>query len=218
MKKIDMSKLQQNKLREVFPYTCSAPFYQKKLDQDIIQKGKADPYGILSRIPFTTKEELRFTPPLERSPLSISEMAAFFSSSGTTGQPSVYAWSKLDQSVYEEISSRLLRNIDVGPGDVTLLPMRMGMSFSWYGIFTEMQKVGATVIPLGTSSFEEIIQALIDYPVTILKTSPVIASRLFRTVIDKDSSLLSKMKLRQFISRDISPAQRTGSGWRSNGA
>jgi phenylacetate-CoA ligase len=197
MEKVDLTKLQQEKLRKVFPFICSAPFYQKKLDEGAILGGDADPYSSLSKMPFTTKEELRSTPPSERSPLSISEIAAFFSSSGTTGQPSVYAWSKLDQIVYEKISSRLLRSIRVGPGDVTLIPMRMGMSFSWYGIFTEMQKVGAAVVPLGASTFEEIIQALVDYPITILKTSPVIASRLFRAIIEKDRSLLSKMKLRQ---------------------
>lgn len=196
MKKVDLSNLQQKKLREVFSYICSSPFYQRKLTEGVIRKN-GDPYKNLSILPFTLKEELRLTSPFERSPLTISEMAAFFSSSGTTGQPSVYAWSKIDQRVYERISSRLLRNIDVVSGDLTLIPMRMGMSFSWYGIFTEMQKVGAAVIPLGASSFEEIIQTLIDYPVTILKTSPIIASRLFRAIIEKDRFLLSKMKLRQ---------------------
>ena len=196
MKKVDLSNLQQKKLKEVFSYICSSPFYQRKLTESVIKKN-GDPYKNLSKLPFTLKEELRLTSPFERSPLNISEMAAFFSSSGTTGQPSVYAWSKIDQRVYERISSRFLRNIDVASGDLTLIPMRMGMSFSWYGIFTEMQKVGAAVIPLGASSFEEIIQVLIDYPVTILKTSPIIASRLFRTIIEKDRFLLSKMKLRQ---------------------
>lgn len=187
---------QQQKLKEIYPYICSSPFYQKKLSAEFINPG-FDPISNLLSIPFTSKDDLRLTDPMERTPLPISDVSAFFSSSGTTGLPSVYAWSKQDQEVYEAISSRILKNIRVNSDDVTLLPMRMGMSLSWYGIFTEMQKVGAAVILLGTSSTEDIIEALDKYPVTILKTSPVVASKVIREICTKYPSLLKKLKLRQ---------------------
>ena len=197
MTKILITELQQRKLKEVFPYILSTPFYSQKLSDIIVDRWLNDPIKHLSRIPFTSKQELRFTSALERTPLDVSELIGFFSSSGTTGQPSVYAWSKDDQKVYEEISGRLLWNIGVGPGDVTVMPMRMGMSLSWYLILSEMRAVGASVVPLGAASFDEITKTLVSYPITILKTSPIIASRLFRYIEEKDISLFSKMQLRQ---------------------
>ena len=132
-----------------------------------------------------------------RTPLGVADLIAFFSSSGTTGQPSVSAWSKDDQQVHEQVSGRLLRNIGVGPGDVALLPLTMGMPLAWYAIFSEMRVVGAAVAPLGAAPLEKIAHALASYPVTILKTSPVVASRLFRFIAQEDPPLLQTLHLRQ---------------------
>ena len=193
----DIWELQRRKLQEVFPYIYDTPFYREKLPGSAADMDYNDPFTRLGELPFTYKYELRSTSPMTRTPLNVQDLTAFFSSSGTTGQPSVYAWSKADQRVFEEVSSRLLRHIGVGPGDVALLPVPMGMSLAWYLIFSEMLAVGAAVVPLGPAPLEEIAQALVSYPVTILKTSPVIASRLFRFVVGTDVSLLSEMRLRQ---------------------
>ncbi len=196
MAEVDIQSLQHQKLKAIYPYICSSPFYEKKLPSNI-RNSDFDPALRLSNIPFTTKDDLRFSSPLERTPLNLAEIAAFFSSSGTTGKPSSYVWSKHDQEIYCEISSRILRNIQGNASDVVLLPMSMGMSFSWYGILSEMQQLGAAVIPLGTAATEEIIKGLVDYPVTILKTSPVVASRVIRAIIKDSPNLLNKLKLRQ---------------------
>jgi len=193
----DILELQRRKLRKVFPHICHTPFYCEKLLSSAADVNYKDPLTGLSDLPFTYKHELRSTSPMTRTPLSVQELIAFFSSSGTTGQPSVHAWSKTDQRVFEEVSSRLLRHIGVGPGDVALLPLPMGMPLAWYAIFSEMLAVGTAVVPLGPVPLEEVAQALVTYPITILKTSPVIASRLFRFVAETDACLLSKMQLRQ---------------------
>jgi len=193
----DILELQRRKLREVFPHICDTPFYREKLSSSAADVNYKDPLTGLGELPFTYKHELRSTSPMTRTPLNVEDLTAFFSSSGTTGQPSVYAWSKTDQRVLEEVNSRLLHHIGVGPGDVALLPLPMGMSLAWYAIFSEMLAVGAAVVPLGPVPLEEIAQALVSYPITILKASPVIASRLFRFVAETNVSLLSKMPLRQ---------------------
>lgn len=197
MSEAGLRELQRQRLLEVFPHICSTPFYRVKLPGITAQPQKSDPFAYLAEMPFTYKDELRSTSPMARTPLDLSDLVAFFSSSGTTGEPSVYAWSKVDQQVYEEVSGRLLRNIGVGPGDVVLLPLRMGMQFPWFGILSEMRGVGAAVVPLGAASFAEIARALAYYPITILKTSPVMASRLFRFIAETDASLLSSIHLRQ---------------------
>jgi len=197
MNESSILELQRRKLQEVFPHICDTPFYREKLSSSTADVDYKDPFTRLGELPFTYKHELRSTSPMTRTPLSEQGLTAFFSSSGTTGKPSVYTWSKTDQCVLEEVSSRLLRHIGVGPGDVALLPLTMGMPLAWYAIFSEMLAVGAAVVPLGPAPWEEIAQALVIYPITILKTSPVMASRLFRFVVETDASLLSKMQLRQ---------------------
>jgi phenylacetate-CoA ligase len=189
--------LQQRKLREVFPYICRTPFYREKLSDSANDVDYDNPLAGFGRLPFTYKDELRSTSPMRRTPLSVQELMAFFSSSGTTGQPSVYAWSRTDQCVSEEISSRLLHHIGVGSGDIALLPAPMGMPIAWYIMISEMLAVGAAFVPLGPVPLKRIAQALVSYPITILKIPPVMASRLFRFIVETDASLLSKMRLRQ---------------------
>ena len=197
MSRAELLELQRRKLQEVFGYLCDTPFYREKLSGTAAGLDHDDPLTSLRRLPFTFKHELRSTSPMLRTPLGVADLIAFFSSSGTTGQPSVSAWSKDDQQVYEQVSGRLLRNIGVGPGDVALLPLTMGMPLAWYAIFSEMRAVGAAVVPLGAAPLEKIAQALANYPVTILKTSPVVASRLFRFISQEDPHLLQMLHLRQ---------------------
>ncbi len=186
MSESDLLKLQISKLQAVLPYICSMDFYREKISEITIDFDSQDPLTGLREMPFTYKDELRSTSPMTRTPLNVEDIMAFFSSSGTTGEPSVYVWSKKDQCVLEKIGKRLLQNIGVGPGDVALLPLPMGMHFAWYAIFREMYAVSAAVVPLGSVPLEKIAQAQINYPITILKTSPVIASRLFRMVIENN--------------------------------
>jgi phenylacetate-CoA ligase len=71
------------------------------------------------------------------------------------------------------------------------------MSFAWYAMFSEMLAVRAAVVPLGPAPLEHIAKALVDYPITVLKAPPVIASRLFRVIEESDLSILSRIRLRQ---------------------
>ncbi len=205
-----LTETQKTRLAEVLPYTLNTPFYKHKIQMQVNEAKDIDPFKLLNTYPFTYKQEIRSVSHTERTTLSQQEILAYFSSSGSTGEPSVYAWSNHDQEVYNEIAKRILNMLGVGPGDVALLSVPFGMPLSGFGMMTEMQAVGATFIPFGAVPLDKIARALIDYPVTILKINPIIASRLIRYIREKDASILKKLRLRQIhlVGYPASPARR----------
>ena len=193
-----IKEIQQERLAEVLPYTLNAVFYKNKIQTHLNDIKGLDPFKLLSKYPFTYKQEIRSVSHTERTAVPQQEILGYFSSSGSTGEPSVYAWSTYDQEVYNVIAQRiLLGQLGVGPGDVALLSVPFGMPFSGFGMMAEMQAVGATFIPFGLASLDKIARALIDYSVTILKINPIVASRLIRYIREQDPTILGKLRLRQ---------------------
>jgi phenylacetate-CoA ligase len=191
------SEIQKTKLMDVFPYILKSPFYSKKIKIEDNFQYERNLFEIFHTLPFTYKQEIRSASHAERTSLNQSDILAYFSSSGSTGNPSVYAWSKRDQEVFIDIAKRILNLLGVGKGDVALITVPIGMPLSGFAMMTEMKAVGATFIPLGVSTMDQIIHALINYPVTILKINPILASRLIRYICELDASILDKVNLRQ---------------------
>jgi phenylacetate-CoA ligase len=192
-----LKETQMAKLPNVIRHALCTPFYLNRIANCPDEIAGVDPLEIIRALPFTYKQDLRDTAAMERTCLSKSDLLAFFSSSGSTGEPSVYAFSKHDLAVSLDISKRILSSLGVGPGDMALLPVPFGMPLAWFIMVNEMIQMGASFIPLGTAPLDAAARALIDYPVTIMRTSPIMASRLYSYVRENDPSLLKKMRLRQ---------------------
>lgn len=197
MAKEEILNLQNEKLLELLPYFASVPFYKRKMLDEGIEikdiKGLSD----LKKIPFTTKEELRISNPMERTPLDYDGIAFFFSSSGTTGYPTVYPWSREDDLVLKEVSARCMKRIGVGPGDISLVIAPFGMPIMWYCMIFQYLATGAGVVPLGATSLDKIIKAIDSFPITSITTLPVIATRLFES-ISKNKEIINTKRLRHF--------------------
>jgi phenylacetate-CoA ligase len=121
----------------------------------------------------------------------------FFSSSGTTGKPTVYPWSRQDDIILKEVSARCMKRVDVGPGDISLILAPFGLPIMWYCMMTQYLATGAGVVPLGITSSNEIIKAMNSFPISIITSLPVIATRLSEFV-SKNKITINTEKLRQF--------------------
>ncbi len=197
MSKEEILDLQNKKLSEIIPYIADIPFYKKKLiDKDIDLndiKGISD----LQKLPFTTKEELRLSKPMERTSLNYDGVAFFFSSSGTTGNPTIYPWSTKDDLILKKVSTRCMKRIGVGSDDISLVLAPFGMPIMWYCMINQYLASGAGVVPLGTSSPDEILKAMSVFPITSITTLPIIGTRLFEFMKMKKISI-EKNRFRYF--------------------
>lgn len=187
--------LQNGKLSEIIPYIVNTPFYKGKLK--FVNINDVKKISDLQGLPFTTKDEIRATKPMERTSLNYDSIVFFFSSSGTTGYPTVYPWSKRDDLVLKEVSARCMRRIGVGAGDISLILAPFGLPIMWYCMITQYLAVDAGVVPLGIASLNEIIKVMHSFPITSVTTLPVITTRLFE-FIRKNNIIVNAERLRHF--------------------
>lgn len=197
MSKHEIFNLQNRKFTEIIPYIASIPFYRKKLSKDRINIRKIREISDLTNLPFTTKEELRITSPMERTIHSFNGIAFFFSSSGTTGSSTVSPWSTKDDLVLREVAARSMQRIGVGPGDISLVIAPFGMPIMWYCMINQYLATGAGVVPLGITSPDRIIKAMSTFPITAITTVPVAGTRLFE-FMKKNKTPLVTNRLRHF--------------------
>jgi len=197
MSKEEILDLQNKKLSEIIPYIADITFYKKKMIDKDININDIKEISDLQKLPFTTKEELRLSKPMEQTSLSYDGIAFFFSSSGTTGQPSVYPWSNQDDLVLKEVSSRCMKRVGVGPGDISLVLAPFGMPIMWYCMITQYLATGAGVVPLGIASSSEIVKTMVSFPITSITTLPIVATRLFEFV-SKNHITINTKRLRHF--------------------
>lgn len=188
---------QQERLAAVADHFHQTPFYRDKLNRAGLDLSDAHTLQALSQAPFTMKQELRDTPPDYRSPYSPQQLEYIFSSSGTTGSPTTYYWTREDTAVLREVGGRAMRRVGVGEGDLVLIVAPLGLPVMWYCMTQQYNAAGAGIIMPGIQPPAVLLNYLVDYPVTVLITLPVIASRLFEYARQFRPDLLSAIHLRQ---------------------
>jgi phenylacetate-CoA ligase len=145
-----------------------SPFYRDKL------AGFEDaPWADL---PFTTKEEIRESlaaePPLGRHLAAAPEaVRRIYSTSGTTGDPSYIAVTDNDLAAWIEIGSRSYGANGIAPGQRAVLTYNSG-PFVAGAVFDAWQRIGATVIPVGSGNTERLVKAFQVLGATALGCTP----------------------------------------------
>lgn len=189
--------LQSRKFKELLPYITNVPFYKKKLLNEGISIKDIKKNFDLSRLPFTIKEEIRLSNPMERTPFNYEGITFFFSSAGTTGHATVCPWSTQDDLILREVSARCMKRVGVGPGDISLILAPFGMPIMWYCMINQYLATGAGVVPLGIASSNQIIKAMDAFPISSITTVPIVGTRLFEFMRVKKVSIVNN-RLRHF--------------------
>lgn len=185
------------KLQGLWPFLGQVKFYRDKLQEAGVKTDRIRCLADLEKIPFTTKQELRRSHPMERTADEYDGVAFFFASSGTTGPPTTYPWSPKDDRVLQEVAARCMKRIGVVPQDMSLLLVPFGLPIMWYCMVTQYRTVGAGVVPLGIAAPEKIAAAINEYPISVITTMPVGGTRLFEYMRTQGIALTNN-RLRQF--------------------
>jgi phenylacetate-CoA ligase len=132
-----------------------SPFYRDKL-----ARIEDAPFEAL---PFTTKDEIRASlaaaPPLGRHLAARPEdVRRIYSTSGTTGDPSYIAVTDADLAAWTDIGSRSYAATGIAPGRRAVLTYNSG-PFVAGAVFDAWQRIGATVIPVGSGNTERLVKA-----------------------------------------------------------
>lgn len=138
------------RLNETLERAATTPFYEDRLPTTQLED-----LSEMSRVPLTTKDELRATPIEQTMTTAVADVVEYHSSSGTTAEPYVMALTEADKRRTRETLARTWHMHGVRPSDTVQMMVSFGMftagHLNQYGI----QEIGAAVAPVGIQSTRE---------------------------------------------------------------
>jgi phenylacetate-CoA ligase len=148
------------------------PFYKKKFDDAGISPGDIRSLEDLSKIPFTTKDELRETYPYGLLAVPEAEIEEIHMSSGTTGTPVVDAYTKKDIAVWSEGMARTLSMAGATRNDIIQNAYGYGLFTGGLGVHYGAKALGANIVPMSSGNTQKQIMVMRDFKTTILTCTP----------------------------------------------
>ena len=113
--------------------------------------------------PFTTKEDLRKNYPFDMFANKLRDIARIHASSGTTGKPTVVAYTKNDLEMWEHLIERCLRASGMKKGDMLHNAYGYGLFTGGLGLHGGAEKMGLTVIPVSGGMTARQVQLINDF-------------------------------------------------------
>ncbi len=181
LKQIQLEELQET----IFRVYKQVSFYRKMFDEYGITPEDVQEITDLTKLPFTTKDDLRENYPYDMFALPLKEVVRIHSTTGTTGKPNVVGFTRNDLNRWQEVSARLLTCAGVGKEDVVQISYDYGMFNSGFGLQSGSELIGASVIPVHTHDLEKQIMVMKDYKTTVLIGTP----SYFMQIIEKIEEL-----------------------------
>jgi phenylacetate-CoA ligase len=136
----------------------------------------------LAGLPFSTKTDMRDAYPLGLLAVPPEDLARLHASSGTTGNPTIGAYTAADLRVFGEVMARSLAGGGISPRDMFQVAWGYGLFTGGLGAHGGCETLGACAIPASSGNTARQLQLLIDLPVVGIGCTPsyglVLAERL----------------------------------------
>ena len=138
-------------------------FYKNKYDEIGIHPSDLKHLEDIKLFPFTTKEDLRNNYPFDMFAYKLRDIARIHASSGTTGKPTVVAYTKNDLEMWEHLIERCLRASGLKKGDMLHNAYGYGLFTGGLGLHGGAEKMGLTVIPVSGGMTARQVQLINDF-------------------------------------------------------
>ena len=138
-------------------------FYKNKYDEIGIHPSDLKHLEDIKLFPFTTKEDLRQNYPFKMFAHKLDDIARIHASSGTTGKPTVVAYTKNDLEMWEHLIERCLRASGMKKGDMLHNAYGYGLFTGGLGLHGGAEKMGLTVVPVSGGMTARQVQLINDF-------------------------------------------------------
>ncbi|MFZ7125591.1 MAG: phenylacetate--CoA ligase family protein [Desulfobacterales bacterium] len=157
---------------------ASVPFYRRKFEEAGIRPADINRLDDLKRLPFTTKQDLRDNYPFGMFAVPMDNVVRIHASSGTTGQPTVVAYTARDVNTWATLMARSLMAGGATRGDIIHNAFGYGLFTGGLGVHYGAEKLGASVIPVSGGNTKRQVMIMKDFGPTILTSTPSYALHL----------------------------------------
>ncbi len=156
----------------------NVPFYKKKFDDVGFHPDDLKTLDDISKIPFTTKDDLRQAYPFGLFAVPDDEIIEIHSTSGTTGTPVVSGYTKKDIDIWGECTARAIAMAGGDKNSKIQNSYGYGLFTGGFGIDHGAKAMGATVIPMSSGNTARQLKIMEDFQSDILTCTPSYAMYL----------------------------------------
>ena len=183
MDRSELRRIQSERLRETVERVYfNVPYYRNKFQEKGLGPDSIRDIEDISKLPFTTKGDLRDTYPFGMFAVPMSEIVRIHASSGTTGKSTVVGYTRSDVSTWSEVMARTLTSAGAGRNDFIQIAYGYGLFTGGLGLHYGGEKIGASVIPVSGGNTNRQLQIMLDFGTTILACTPSYALYLAEAI------------------------------------
>ncbi len=169
----ELRALQLKRLQSTLRHAYShSPAYRAKFDAAGAHPDDCRSLADLEKFPFTTKQDLRDSYPFGMLAVPREQCVRLHASSGTTGKPTVVAYTKNDVDMWSGCVARSIRAAGARPGDLVHISYGYGLFTGGLGAHYGAEKLGLTVVPFGGGQTERQVQLIADFKPDVIMVTP----------------------------------------------
>ncbi len=146
--------------------------FRQRMDDKGVKPADIRTLEDIRHIPFVVKSDLRDNYPFGLFASPMSQIVRLHASSGTTGKPTVVAYTQEDVDVWASVMVRSFAACDLGPGDIIQNAYGYGLFTGGLGAHYGAEALGATVIPISGGNSDRQIMIMQDFGVTAICCTP----------------------------------------------
>ena len=169
-------------------------FYRKKMQELGIEPGDIKGIEDITKLPFTTKADLRDNYPFGLFAVPQSQIVRVHASSGTTGKATVVGYTRKDISVWSECVARAFAQAGLGREDVIQIAYGYGLFTGGLGAHYGAENLGATVVPMSTGNTKKLVTMMKDFGATAIACTPSYLLHIAETLEAEDAIKDIKLK------------------------
>jgi phenylacetate-CoA ligase len=168
----ELRALQLQRLKVSVASAYSVPHYKAKFDAAGVHPDDIRTLADISKLPFTTKKDLRDTYPFGLFAVPKDKVVRIHASSGTTGKPTVVGYTKKDIDTWASLVARSIKAAGARPGDTAHISYGYGLFTGGLGAHYGAEYLGLTVVPFGGGQTERQVQLIADFKPDIIMVTP----------------------------------------------
>lgn len=192
-----IEELQLERLKHISSYCYNnVKMYHDKFDKAGFDPDKIKTLSDIKYMPFTTKADFRDNYPFGMLAVPRRDIVRIHASSGTTGKPTVVAYTKKDLDTWSDCMARLVTAAGATPDDTVQIAFGYGLFTGALGLHYGLEKVGVAVVPTSSGNTEKQVMLMKDFETTILVSTPSYALHIAEVIEDMGYKIGEDIKLK----------------------
>ena len=192
----ELKELQFQKFSKQLQHINQNPFYRNRFAEAGLNPEDVKNWEDIKKVPFTVKSDLRDNYPTGLLSGNWGDVVRIHMTSGTTGAPTILAYSANDLEIWAECMARNFVAGGLSKNDIVQQAHGYGLFTGGFGFHYGLEKVGAKVIPTGSGGTDRQLRLMQEWGTTVFTGTPSYAAYMAEIAIEKGIDPVKDLKLK----------------------